>query len=301
MHANTVRYCKGIVVASGEPVVYKIVCPEGKGYVGKTVNFAKRMKFHATRKTKCPEINNATLKHGWDNMRIEILERPTSESLNDREIALIKEHQTLKPNGYNVLLGGDGGNHWGFDDERDQRIREKLRSIKQKKFDNWTSEMSTEEKEEKRHKRVRSQKLRQNKIARQKAGTDSVRSAYATRADKRNERANKLPPAQRLLYLRSLRNKAENAIAKRKAQGKYTEETYALAMQDFHRNYQEVPPLEEIRAMLGRHGGVPGPRGGASAVRCERGQEQSNGVPGPPASSEGGEAGPSGGVEDAEA
>tara|TARA_B110001452_G_scaffold258455_1_gene253622 strand:+ start:74 stop:778 length:705 start_codon:yes stop_codon:yes gene_type:complete len=90
-------------------VIYKITAPNGKGYIGQTVWFTQRMAKHRSCKfSKCPAISAAIRKYGWDAMKVEILvDNCPEEQLDSLEIALIAEHNTRYPSGYNLTDGGD--------------------------------------------------------------------------------------------------------------------------------------------------------------------------------------------------
>ena len=98
-------------------VIYKFTSPVDKGYIGKSVAFKSRVSGHRTaayakkdgdwvKKTKWKE---AIRDFGWDNLRVEILERvPEEVSLEDRERYWIARLNTVFPNGYNMNEGGGG-------------------------------------------------------------------------------------------------------------------------------------------------------------------------------------------------
>ena len=88
--------------------IYKITSPSGKAYVGKTeLTLEQRISIHAGNNSKCPAIKAAFQKYGKAAMVIEKLAEAPSDQLNKLEIAMIKEHQTFGPNGYNLTHGGD--------------------------------------------------------------------------------------------------------------------------------------------------------------------------------------------------
>ena len=91
------------------PVIYKITSPSGKGYIGQTVRLTQRKSKHKMAKfSGCVAINAAIKKYGWSSMRFEVIvDNPPEKELNSLEIALIKEHKTRAPNGYNLTDGGD--------------------------------------------------------------------------------------------------------------------------------------------------------------------------------------------------
>ena len=95
--------------------IYKLTSPAGKSYVGQAQCLVCRMSRYKWGQfgTGRSSIAGAIRKYGWDNMHKEVLECGLKEEdMDAREIALIAEHNTLVPNGYNIREGG--GRHSGF-------------------------------------------------------------------------------------------------------------------------------------------------------------------------------------------
>lgn len=98
-------------------IIYKIISPSGKVYIGKSINFTKRLRYYAKGGCKNQTVlYNSILKHGWDSHTIEVLAKsnfPTNETLNILERFFIKYYKTnLRRyptcNGMNCTDGGDG-------------------------------------------------------------------------------------------------------------------------------------------------------------------------------------------------
>ncbi|RWZ87202.1 MAG: hypothetical protein EO766_11770 [Hydrotalea sp. AMD] len=88
-------------------LIYKFTSPSGKSYIGQTNNLIKRQQAHININSKCSAIRNAIQKYGWENFTVEILvENISLDEANILEENLIKEHNTLYPNGYNLRTGG---------------------------------------------------------------------------------------------------------------------------------------------------------------------------------------------------
>jgi len=88
--------------------IYKITCPDGKVYIGQTTKTPEeRFKGH-TRPSNGSQLAIRGRECGWGNMVLEILEKVANDLLDDREIALIDEYDSVWPNGYNVTKGGRG-------------------------------------------------------------------------------------------------------------------------------------------------------------------------------------------------
>jgi len=98
--------------ASQDPLVYKLTnMINGKGYVGKTVDSTRRMlehrKGHPGKNGKVQYVDRAIQKHGWANFKVEWLEINVPEDqLLEREGFHMRKHNTMVPNGYNILKPG---------------------------------------------------------------------------------------------------------------------------------------------------------------------------------------------------
>lgn len=91
-------------------VVYKATSKtSGKSYIGITNDFDRRRKQHKSlAKNPKTHFHNAIKVYGFDDFLWEVLEEcANTEELYEREIALIKEHNTFD-NGYNMTIGGEG-------------------------------------------------------------------------------------------------------------------------------------------------------------------------------------------------
>ena len=93
-------------------VIYQLIFPNDKSYVGQARDFAKRMRSHAKPKTKRNDghlVQKAIRKHGWGNVQKIVLESGLSdEELDSREQHWISECRSLADeNGYNLTKGGD--------------------------------------------------------------------------------------------------------------------------------------------------------------------------------------------------
>jgi group I intron endonuclease len=97
-------------------VIYLLESPNGKKYVGQTrQTFQDRMMKHKSaaknlaKTDGCRYLNNAIREHGWDNFTKSVIWEGADDLLNEKEIALIAQYNTIAPNGYNLLYGGDAG------------------------------------------------------------------------------------------------------------------------------------------------------------------------------------------------
>jgi group I intron endonuclease len=84
--------------------IYKIINPNGKVYVGQSINIENRLKqhrfFHDGKKTR---IYNSIKKYGWGSHFVEILEECSVEKLNERE-RFWQEHFDSFNKGLNAML-----------------------------------------------------------------------------------------------------------------------------------------------------------------------------------------------------
>lgn len=80
----------------------------GKKYIGKTVDYKRRMKTHKYSKKKT-YLYNSIRKYGWDTFKKEIIiDNIVEEDLSMLEISYIGIENTMTPNGYNLTRGGEG-------------------------------------------------------------------------------------------------------------------------------------------------------------------------------------------------
>lgn len=98
--------------------IYKIINKvTGEKYVGQTTNFSRRINEHKEKlranEHKNPKLQSSWNKYGEENFLIEKVQFDlTKEELNKKEIEEIeKENSYYK--GFNLTLGGDGGNTRG--------------------------------------------------------------------------------------------------------------------------------------------------------------------------------------------
>ena len=87
----------------------------GERYVGQTTNFVRRKNEHLSQLKDKTHINkklqNAWNKYGANNFIVEKIQYDniSKEELNNEEIKYIKQYDSYN-NGYNLTIGGDGGN-----------------------------------------------------------------------------------------------------------------------------------------------------------------------------------------------
>lgn len=92
-------------------IVYKHTSPSGKAYIGIT----QQKPWNRWRKAgqgykKCPVMNRAIEKYGFENFTHEILlDNLCYEDACKKEKEYIDKYNTLAPNGYNTDVGGNSG------------------------------------------------------------------------------------------------------------------------------------------------------------------------------------------------
>lgn len=90
-------------------VVYRHIFPNGKSYIGITCvkPYSRRWRAGSSYSSQ-PEMYNAILKYGWDNIKHEILfDNLSQEEANAIEQEQIRYYNSVN-NGYNVSTGGGG-------------------------------------------------------------------------------------------------------------------------------------------------------------------------------------------------
>ena len=99
-------------------VIYKIVSPKGKVYIGRASDFNRRMTEHKSTATKKYSskyqyaLYRAIRKYGWDNFTKEILiETDDEQLLKKLEEEFILAYDAVKK-GYNDTYTGGGGDPW---------------------------------------------------------------------------------------------------------------------------------------------------------------------------------------------
>lgn len=81
----------------------------GKLYIGKTKKPNRRLVEHKILVgKKRHKLYDAILHYGWDNFEFIILDKTTSDKINDLEVLYIKQYDTVL-SGYNYTNGGTGG------------------------------------------------------------------------------------------------------------------------------------------------------------------------------------------------
>lgn len=111
------------------PLVYKIVFPNNKVYIGKTKNISDRIKKHKySIRYYDTKLTKAFVKYGFENLKWEILfESQDIDEVNNKEKEYISLHNSIC-NGYNISKGGDGGDTISKNPNKDRIIISQLRS-----------------------------------------------------------------------------------------------------------------------------------------------------------------------------
>jgi len=122
-------------------VIYKITNTlTNKCYIGETIEKDPNTRFRAhmklIRKGKgCPALRDAVLKHGEENFKFEVLLQCPDEDRFRLEKEYIQQYNSMVPNGYNILEGGQCGG--GFKGKtHTQETRNKISEMGKKHFKN---------------------------------------------------------------------------------------------------------------------------------------------------------------------
>ena len=120
--------------------IYRAVFPNGKCYVGQTVDCARRWKKHIWDAKAGRSVNlylqNALRKYG-DSVVWEVIAEVPAMWANDEEIRQIAAHNSIVPNGYNIVRGGKNKD---CPAETRAKISASVRAAKKVKPDNKTKE-----------------------------------------------------------------------------------------------------------------------------------------------------------------
>lgn len=94
-------------------VIYKIVSPTGRIYIGQTVDWKSRFASYRIKNCKKQRLlYNSIKKHGWENHKVLLLEFCNFECLDEREIFHVSNensYRKLNKKGLNLTKGGRGG------------------------------------------------------------------------------------------------------------------------------------------------------------------------------------------------
>lgn len=108
--------------------LYRLTAPNGKAYIGITINATKRWWTHnqqATKKNSRAALHEAIRKHGFEAFKKEILVVAEIAYLKELEQKVIEAFGTRAPHGYNLTAGGEGM----FDPSPEVRNRMRLAQL----------------------------------------------------------------------------------------------------------------------------------------------------------------------------
>jgi group I intron endonuclease len=90
--------------------IYKITNPNGKIYIGQSVDIERRW-YHYNKKDirNQPLLNRSITKYGVENHKFEIVEECNIEQLNEREIYWTYYYNAIHPYGLVLRIGGRSG------------------------------------------------------------------------------------------------------------------------------------------------------------------------------------------------
>ena len=111
-------------MANEKYCVYKHTCPNGKVYIGITMQGIKRRWGNGHNYSRQKLFNSAIKKYGWDNIKHEVLFENLDET-NAKEIekGLIQEYKSFDSKyGYNISLGGEGTYGYKMSEEQRRKL-----------------------------------------------------------------------------------------------------------------------------------------------------------------------------------
>ena len=105
--------------------IYILAFPNGKQYVGKSVDLDRRVREHISGIGGARLVKHAIKKFGTEAVTAEIIEYPgiSPESLNAVEQWKIAHLKTKTPHGYNITVGGDGSDSKTVSDIQCKRVQ----------------------------------------------------------------------------------------------------------------------------------------------------------------------------------
>ena len=112
--------------------IYKVTnVITNKSYIGYSSDWKSRRRLHklnSNRNEKNYIFYNSIRKHGFDNFVWEAIYQSLDKesTLHKMEQFFIEQHNTLHPNGYNMKLGGSGGN---LSEQARKKISEKRKGV----------------------------------------------------------------------------------------------------------------------------------------------------------------------------
>lgn len=115
-------------------IVYKITNNiNNKVYIGQTVGSLKKRwisHYNSSKSTHRSAIRSAIKKYGKDNFEIKVIARCESEDeLDHRETYYIKLFNSLAPNGYNLVSGGNANKHVSEETRARMSIANKMNNV----------------------------------------------------------------------------------------------------------------------------------------------------------------------------
>jgi len=99
--------------------IYRIYHREsGRSYIGQSVNIENRIRQHFRGTDTTIYLDRAIAKYGVEVFAYEVIELCSAENLYARECHWIATLDCMRPNGYNLQTGGDGGGRPSVDVKR---------------------------------------------------------------------------------------------------------------------------------------------------------------------------------------
>ncbi|AGE55315.1 GIY-YIG catalytic domain-containing endonuclease [Paramecium bursaria Chlorella virus MA1E] len=138
-------------IKRGTGIIYGLLFPSGKYYVGQTYYFSHRMSCHRNIKKKFRKLFAAIRKYKWENVEVIVLETDIPiDELNKKEEYYVEKYNSFY-NGYNSKPGGGavrGMNHPSYGKKHSITTRKLMSIQRYGKFNpNYGKKMTEEQKE----------------------------------------------------------------------------------------------------------------------------------------------------------
>ena len=126
----------------------------GKNYIGQTTRdlYTRFLEHCSPNQSSVSKLKNAIKKYGKDCFYMEPIWESatcTQAELDSKEIELIREYNTISPNGYNLTAGGAGGRH---STETKKLLSDKSKKMWENKREEMTAKRRTQWTDERRAK-----------------------------------------------------------------------------------------------------------------------------------------------------
>lgn len=108
--------------------IYKITNPNGKIYIGQTIDYKRRLRYYKLLKCKeQPRVYNSLVKYGIENHKFKLIKECAKEELTQWERHFQELYDSVGKNGLNCILVATNEFSGGHSEESKKKISEKLK------------------------------------------------------------------------------------------------------------------------------------------------------------------------------